>query len=40
VDPPACEFDGKQHVEGAQKEALHGEEVTGEDTMRLGSEEL
>jgi hypothetical protein len=40
VDPSACDLDRKQHGEGAQKEAVHGEEVKGEDALRLGSDEL
>jgi hypothetical protein len=40
VDPPRADLDEEQHVERSQERRLHGEEVTGNDTLCLSPEEL
>ena len=40
MDPPAAELDEGQDVQGAQPGRLDGEEVAGDDPLRLGPEEV
>jgi hypothetical protein len=40
VESAKTDLDEEQHVERAQKRALHGEEVTGRDTIGLRAQEL
>ena len=40
LDPPAPELDEHEDVEGAEPGGLDGAEVTGDDAICLGSEEL
>src|ERR1035437_3364790 len=40
VDPPAAELDERKDVEGAEPGGLDGEEVAGDDAIRLRPQEL
>jgi hypothetical protein len=40
VDPPAAELDEHEDLQGPEPGGLHGEEVAGDDPVRLGPQEL